>query len=334
MDDQPLSFARSPMRTWMSQSRVAHHFPPWSLRSTGFSSPVPLEHRAEGRAFSSLVLQEHWVKGWASFSPLYPRSTGSRAAHTPLRFPRSIETRAAPLFPPRSLRSIGWSRTSHSSLIGPFSSPIAPFSSPIARFSSPIAPFFSPVTPFPSSIALVSSVTVLINVDTLVEEAADTVYNTGLDIRGVIIENVDSSDAEEGRIDRFRSDGCKCQLSGGEPCHTLFTATQILAACDKCHQLTHDQLDMVVMGQLRSSCRNDRVTLKSKANNTVRQRSMTLFHFGGHRICHTFFLFLRAMGTKHFKAIKQSWLESGLCPRIALKILPHNTTKGYQMSNA
>ena len=59
-----------------------------------------------------------------------------------------------------------------------------------------------------------------------------------------------------------------------------------------------------------------------------------LFHFGGHRICHTFFLFLRAMGTKRFKAIKQSWLERGLCPRIALKILPHNTTKGYQMSNA
>ena len=55
---------------------------------------------------------------------------------------------------------------------------------------------------------------------------------------------------------------------------TLFTATQIRAACDKCHQLTHDQLDMVVMGQLRSSCRNDRVTLKSKVNNTVRQRSI------------------------------------------------------------
>ena len=106
----------------------------------------------------------------------------------------------------------------------------------------------------------------LINVDTLVEEAADTVCNTGLDIGGVIIENVDSSDAEEGRIDRFRSDGCKCQLSGGDPCHTLFTATQIRAACDKCHQLTHDQLDMVVMGQLRSSRRNDRVTLKSKVN--------------------------------------------------------------------
>ena len=44
-------------------------------------------------------------------------------------------------------------------------------------------------------------------------------------------------------IDRFRSDGCKCQFSGGEPCHTLFTATQIRAACDKRHQLTHDQLD-------------------------------------------------------------------------------------------
>ena len=156
----------------------------------------------------------------------------------------------------------------------------------------------------------------LINVDTLVEEAADAVCNTGLDIGGVIIENDDSSDAEEGRIDHFRSDGCKCQLSGGEPCHTLFTATQIRAARDECHQLTHDQLDMVVMGQLQS-----------KANNTVRQHSTTLFHFGGHRICRIFFLFLHAMGTKRFKAIKQSWLERGLSPQITSKILPHNTTR-------
>ena len=271
------------------------HSPPWSPGST------------ESRAVHLFLpcTQEHRVEGhaYSSTVPQEHRDEGCASFSSPVPQEHRVE-----------------SRTSHSSPIAPFSSSIAPFSSPIA--------------PFPSSITLVSYVTVLINVDTLVEEAADTVCNTGLDIGGVIIENVDSSDAEEGRIDRFRSDGCKCQLSGGDPCHTLFTATQIRAACDKCNQLTHDQLDMVVMGQLRSSCRNDRVTLKSKVNITVRQRLMTLFHFGGHHICHTFFLFLRAMGTKRFKAIKQSWLERRLCPRIALKILLHNTTIGYQMSNA
>ena len=85
---------------------------------------------------------------------------------------------------------------------------------------------------------------------------------------------------------------------------THFSLPQIRAARDECHQLTHDQLDMVVMGQLRSSCINDRVTLKSKASNTVSVRSMTLFHFGGHHICHTFFLFLHAMSIKRFKAIR------------------------------
>ena len=312
----------------MSQSRVAHHFPPWSLRSTGFSSPVPLEHQAEHSP------------------PWSPRSTESRAVHlflpctpgAPGRGPR-ILLHGFPGTSRRGLRlfflpgpSGAPGRESHVSFF-----PDCTIFFPNCTIFLPNCTIFLPVhtiSPFSSSITLVSSVTVLINVDTLVEEAADTVCNTGLDIGGVIVENDDSSDAGEGRIDRFRSDGCKCQLSGGEPCHILFTATQIWAACDKCHQLTHDQLDMVVMGQLRSSCRNDRVTLKSKENNTLRQRLMTLFHFGGHRICHTFFLFLRAMGTERFKAIKQSWLERGLCPRIALKILPHNTTIGYQMSNA
>ena len=49
----------------MSQSRVAHHFPPWSLRSTGFSSPVPLEHGPRA------VHSPHWSS----------RSTESRAEH-------------------------------------------------------------------------------------------------------------------------------------------------------------------------------------------------------------------------------------------------------------
>ena len=69
----PLLHPRSPMRTWMSQSRAAH--PPQSLRSTGSRT--------------------------AHSPPRSPWSTGSRAAHSPPRSPRSTRSRAVHS-PPRS----------------------------------------------------------------------------------------------------------------------------------------------------------------------------------------------------------------------------------------
>ena len=82
----PLLHPRSPMRTWMSQSRAAH--PPRSLRSTG------------SRAVHSPP-RSPWSTGSraAHSPPRSPRSTGSRAAHSPPRYPRSTASRAALLLP-------------------------------------------------------------------------------------------------------------------------------------------------------------------------------------------------------------------------------------------
>ena len=130
----------------------------------------------------------------------------------------------------------------------------------------------------------------------------------------------DCFDAEERRIARFMSEGCKgckCKLNGRNACITRFTASQLSAARDECRQLTHDQLDMVVMGQLCSLCQTD----------TVTQRTATFFRFAGHRICLLVFLFMHTMSHKRFEAIKHSWSENGLCSRVRSKVLPHNTTK-------
>ena len=95
----PLLHPRSPMRTWMSQSRAAH--PPRSLRSTGLraahSPPRPPWSTGSRAAHSP---------------PRSPRSTGSRAAHSPPRFPRSTASMAAHS-PPQSHRSTGSSLVPH-----------------------------------------------------------------------------------------------------------------------------------------------------------------------------------------------------------------------------
>ena len=172
----------------------------------------------------------------------------------------------------------------------------------------------------------------IIDVDGIVDEASDMVCNVGLDI-AVGVENDDSRDAEEREIARFLANGCKCSLGNGSPCHTLFTPSQLQAACDECRQLTHDELDMVVMGQLRALCHSDPVTQKTKAKNTERRRSTTLYRFGGHRVCQKTFCFLHTMSHKRLESIKASWLENGLCPRVRVSVVPHNTTKLSDIKN-
>ena len=59
----------------------------------------------------------------------------------------------------------------------------------------------------------------------------------------------DNHDAEERRVTRFLSSGCNCQLSDGSPCALALSAPQLQAVF---YQLTRDQLDILVMGQLRT----------------------------------------------------------------------------------
>ena len=62
------------------------------------------------------------------------------------------------------------------------------------------------------------------------------------------------------RLTLRKAEGCKCKLADGNPCCQLFSASMYKNLRDECHALTRDELDLVVMGQLRALVHNDRMT--------------------------------------------------------------------------
>ena len=75
--------------------------------------------------------------------------------------------------------------------------------------------------------------------------------------------------------------------------------------------LIHDELDLVVMGQVMAGC-----FLAETFHKRERSRSFTVFYHNGTRICQKTFLFLHTMGYGHFKAIKASFMANGVVARV------------------
>ena len=141
------------------------------------------------------------------------------------------------------------------------------------------------------------------------------------------VEHDETDDEEQRRIARFLAGGCSCKLLDGRPCSSQFSTSMFQRARDECRQLTREQLDMVVMGQLHAVCQSNPMTQKSKARNSERKLTSTPYRFQGHRVCRDTFVFLHTMSSARFNVIKQGWIENGLCPQGRAKVLPHNTTK-------
>ena len=137
----------------------------------------------------------------------------------------------------------------------------------------------------------------------------------------------DDEDAEEGRIARFLAAGCSCKLDDGGPCHRMFSAAQCRSHRDECRELSHDELDLVVMGELRALLQNDTLTQKTKSRNSKRVRSSTQFRIGGHRVCVKTFCFLHSIGVSKLNSIKASFEQNGLRPHHRPHTIPHNATK-------
>ena len=138
-----------------------------------------------------------------------------------------------------------------------------------------------------------------------------------------MVEIDESDDQEEARIARYLAGGCSCQHGPkSTPCHKLFSAAQYREMRDECRELSRDELDLVVMGQLRALTLRDPVTQRA----TTRVRSNAQFLFGGHHICMSTFCFLQNIGISKLNAIKTSWLKHGLRSRFHQHRSPHNVT--------
>ena len=121
-------------------------------------------------------------------------------------------------------------------------------------------------------------------------------------------------EAEERLVQQFAQDGCKCDLGPDRsPCCTTITVEQYRSVRCQMLELTHDELDLVVMGQVMAGCFSGET---SSHRGQERGKSYTIFHHNGKRICQKTFLFLHTMGYGRFKAIKASYKASGVVPRI------------------
>jgi len=74
-------------------------------------------------------------------------------------------------------------------------------------------------------------------------------------------------------------------------------------------ELTHDELDLVVMGQVMAGCFAGET---SSHRGQERGKSYTVFYHQGVKVCQKTFLFLHGIG---YKAIKGSHLTRGVAAR-------------------
>ena len=74
-------------------------------------------------------------------------------------------------------------------------------------------------------------------------------------------------------------------------------------------ELSHDELDLVMMAQVMAGCQSEQSSSRQGKDST---RTHTAFFHKGDRICQKT-LFLHGIGYSRLKAIKASYLANGLC---------------------
>ena len=82
-------------------------------------------------------------------------------------------------------------------------------------------------------------------------------------------------------------------------------------------ELTTEQLDLVIMGQLiANSSTSDTVVTESRHKATERRKAYTRHFHQGRPICPAMFRFLHRIGTKRLKNIAKSVADHGVVPRV------------------
>ncbi len=137
---------------------------------------------------------------------------------------------------------------------------------------------------------------------------------------GVVALQFHNIDQEETKkVEEFCATGCGCRLVKGRPCSFQFSEEHYATTRANAAELSWNELNMAVMGQVMALTFCDPVTLNSTVHrhaSTERQKTTTVFHHQGHRVCRTTFLFLHGIGEYRLKAIKARYLSDGLVPRV------------------
>ena len=134
-----------------------------------------------------------------------------------------------------------------------------------------------------------------------------------LDKECVAIEQHELEEMEE-LIQKFAQDGCKCDFgSNKSPCCTTISLEHFQSVRCQMAELTNDELDLVVMGQVMAGYFTGKI---SSHHGQERGKFYTVFYHQGVKICQKTFLFLHTISYGRFKAIKASYHTRGVAARV------------------
>ena len=132
-------------------------------------------------------------------------------------------------------------------------------------------------------------------------------------VQDVVVEPRPCDVDEEQVVAQFTTTGCQCN----KKCSTQFSSQYILEARAHCFDLSHGELDMVILGQLFASTNKSvSVAVESRHTEKERQKGHTTYYHAGKAVCIKTFRFLHTVGEKRLKNLQKNFKENELTPRI------------------
>ena len=104
---------------------------------------------------------------------------------------------------------------------------------------------------------------------------------------------------------------CGCSKADGKPCSGLFSEEHYTELRAQAYFLTHEQLDLVILGSIMATIRKDNIS-HGRHKPAKRQKTMMTYMHHGHHFCACTYNFLGSHRMKHMKA---SYLMHGLAIR-------------------
>ena len=141
----------------------------------------------------------------------------------------------------------------------------------------------------------------------------------------------DSEDGEVALVKRFLQAECGCKMGkDGKPCTSSLTFHDVFEYRANCHELTSDELDMVILGQLNAHCSGS----ASVASSSRSSAAATYFH-KNNQLCRKCFLFVHTISDKRFRNLVDHYKTSGVAPRThgLTGKSPPNTTSFARVSS-
>ena len=143
--------------------------------------------------------------------------------------------------------------------------------------------------------------------------------------------------AELSKCREFVRTTCGCRrASGNKPCSTLFMEEHYIDLRAQASFLTHEQLDLVILGSIMATVSRDEFRpTYTRHKPAKRQKIVTTYMHHGHHLCKATYNFLHGVGNHRVKAVKQSYLQNGLSVRTHgnTRKLPHNALSYTQTNN-